>query len=30
MRMNSRQLEKYWSTVGGLLNEVLLSTQNGT
>ncbi|XP_017525277.1 promotilin [Manis javanica] len=30
MRMNSRQLEKYWSTVGGLLNEVLLSTQNET
>ncbi|KAI5136515.1 Promotilin [Manis pentadactyla] len=30
MRMNSRQLEKYRSALGGLLNEVLLSTQNET
>ncbi|KAM5282299.1 promotilin isoform 1-T1 [Hipposideros larvatus] len=29
MRMNSRQLEKYWAALEGVLNEVLPSPQNG-
>ncbi|XP_032197254.1 promotilin [Mustela erminea] len=29
MKMNSRQLEKYWAALEELLGEALLSTQNG-
>lgn len=30
MKMNSRQLEKYWAALEELLSEVLLTPQNGT